>query len=146
MAIYVSGLLCQIALEEPDHSLTAVRIIDQIVSDLPSDVPFDKINILTPLSVFALILVKSDGPEDFELVFTGIAPNGQRVNPQKISIHSEGGSKGHQVRLGINIDPRNSGLWWFEIAIAGNVVLKMPLLIVASDQSANPSPSSEASE
>jgi hypothetical protein len=146
MAIYVSGLLCQYALEERDHVLTAVKIVDQIVFDLPSDIPPDKVNILNLLQVWALIFVKSDGPEDFELEFTGIAPNGQRVNPQRIAIHSKGGSKGHQIRLEIQIDPRSQGLWWFEIAIAGNVVLKMPLLIAASDQSANPSPSVEASE
>jgi hypothetical protein len=146
MAIYVSGLLCQLALEEPDHSLTAVRIMDQIVVDLPSDVPSSQINILTLLPVWALILVKSDGPEDFVLDFTGIAPGGQRVNPQRIAIHSEGGSRGHQVRLGINIDPRSDGLWWFEIAVAGDVVLKMPLLIVASDLSPRAFPSSEGSE
>jgi hypothetical protein len=109
MAIYISGLLCQVALEEPDQLLTAVRIIDQIVVDLPSDVPTDKLNILTLLPIWALILVKSDSPEDFELDFTGIAPGGRRVNPQRIAIHSGGGSKGHQVRLGIDIDPAKSG-------------------------------------
>jgi hypothetical protein len=147
VAIYISGFLCQYALEEPDHSITAVRICDQIISDLPSDVPPEKINIVNFLAIWVLLFVKSDGPEDFDMAFTGIAPNGDRVNPCLFNVRTEGGSKGHQIRTSLNIDPRSVGLWWFEVAAKGTVVLKMPLQVAAHDasQTSSQQPSSEAS-
>jgi hypothetical protein len=136
VAIYTSGLICQWALEE-NGVLSAIRIVDRIEVDIPTDVPAGAIVIATQVACFAILSFKSEGPEDFEVVFTAIAPNGQRLKRQTFSIHTDGGTHGHQLRIGMNFDPRNIGLWWIEIAVNGNVALKMPLELSLSTDPKN---------
>ena len=130
MAIYTSGFICQWALEERDGVLSAIRIIDRVEVDIPKDVPPGAIVVATQVACFAVLSFKSDDPEDFEVVFTAIAPNGERIRPQKFNIQTGGGSHGHQMRIGMNFDPRNVGLWWIEILVSGEVALRMPLALV----------------
>ena len=143
MAIYTSGFICQWALEEKDGVLSAFRIIDRVEVDIPTNAPSGAIVIATQVACFAVLSFKSDDPEDFEVIFTAIAPNGERIRPQRFKIQTAGGSHGHQMRIGMNFDPRNVGLWWIEILVNGKVALKMPLaLALPTDQSAPPENSS----
>jgi hypothetical protein len=130
MAIYTSGFICQWALEEKDGVLSAVRIIDRIEVDIPTDVSPGAIVVAMQVACFAVLSFKSEGPEDFGVVFTAIAPNGQRIHPQTFKIHTDGGSHGHQMRIGMSFDPSNIGLWWIEVAVNGAVALRMPLALV----------------
>ena len=135
MAIYTSGFICQWALEEKDGVLSAFRIIDRIEVDIPTGVPPGAIVIATQVACFAVLFFKSDAPEELEVVFTAIAPNGERIRPQNFKIRTGGGSHGHQMRIGMNFDPRNIGLWWIEIFVNGKVALKMPLSLVLPNHS-----------
>lgn len=130
MAIYTSGFICQWALEERDGVLSAFRIIDRVEVDIPTDVPPGAIVVATQVACFAVLSFKSESPEDFEVVFTAIAPSEQRIQPQTFKIHTDGGSHGHQMRIGMNFDPRDIGLWWVEVAVNGTVALRMPLALV----------------
>src|SRR5581483_6260556 len=124
---------------ERDGVLSAFRIIDRVEVDIPTDVPPGSIVIANQVACFAVLSFKSDGPEDFEVTFTAIAPNGERIRPQRFKIQTGGGSHGHQMRIGMNFDPRNLGLWWVEILVNGKVALKMPLVLaLPTGQSATP--------
>jgi hypothetical protein len=127
VAIYTSGIICQYALEESDHVLTAVRIVDHVVVDLPADTDLGRALIINQVECYAILSFKSDGPEDFEVAYSAVAPNGQRMNPAKFRAHTEGGTHGHQMRIGMSFDPRNIGLWWIEVLVNGELALRMPL-------------------
>ena len=138
-AIYTSGILCQIAIEEgPDRVLSAIRIVDRIEVDLPTDLAPDMTVIAMQVSCFAILSFKSESPEDFDVIFTGVTPRGDRVKQTTFKIHTDGGIRGHQIAFRMNFDPRNIGLWWFEVAVNGLIALKMPLEIV---RATDPDPS-----
>jgi hypothetical protein len=132
MAIYTSGFICEKLLEDKGGVMSAINIIDRAEVDLPIDVPFNQFNVITPLQITAVLIFKSDAPEEFDVVFTGFAPateshpDGLPVNPSTLHVKLGGGIRGHQYRLGITIDPRSLGLWWFNVSMNGEVVLKLP--------------------
>lgn len=157
MAIYTSGFICQQAIEDQEHVFSAIQIIDRIEVDLPTDVDPSKIVISTHVTCAALLLFRSDEPEDFDVTFTAVAPvppdilnppPGIRLRPREFKgIHSGGGVHGHQMRLNLRFDPRNRGLWWFEVAVNGRLVLKMPLeLVLMPDTSPAIQPTSDSPE
>lgn len=128
MAIYTSGFICQYLIDEgPEHIFSAIRIIDRIEVDVPTDLPAGTTVVTAPISFYAVVSFRSDGPEDFEMVFTAVAPGDIRLNPTTRRVQMEGGISGQTFGMRLNFDPRNIGLWWFEIKVNGNVVLRMPL-------------------
>jgi hypothetical protein len=139
MAIYTSGFICVHVLEEKDKVVSAIRIIDNVTADLPQNVSPGTLVFMPPFTCDGLILFKSDGPEEFDAVFTAIAPDGTRMpsNSQHVSI--AGGPSGHTMILRLNFNPQLLGLWWLEVLVRGNVALKMPLRINPSQGSTNQS-------
>jgi len=132
MAIYTSGFICQDLIEEgAEHVFTAIRIVDRIEVDVPTDLPPGAIVVTTPISFYAVMSFRSDGPEDFDMVFTGIAPGEIRANSTTSKVHTDGGVRGHSFAMRLHFDPRNLGLWWFEVKINDAVAFKMPLELAA---------------
>ena len=152
MAIYTSGLICQEAIEESGQIFSAIRIIDRIEVDLPTEIDPEKTIIANQIACVALLLIRTDGPEVFDVTFTAVAPvppgvldppSGLRMLPREFKgIHSGGGVHGHQMRLNLKIDPRLVGLWWFEVAVNNALVLKMPLELLRAKDT-DPTSSSE---
>lgn len=128
MAIYTSGLICQLAIQSTDGVMSAIQIVDRIIVDLPEDVPLGNM-VIQPVPCWAILVFKSEDPEEFNVGFTAIAPGGTRLNQSTFFVKLPGGAGGFQMRLGINIDPRNVGIWWFEVTVRGVTVFRMPLEI-----------------
>jgi hypothetical protein len=144
VAIYTSGMICQLALEDTDHSLSLIKLIDRVMVDFPEGVPADQLVVAWPLSCAAVLVFKSEGPEQFQVSFTAVAPDGHRTTPISFPVNLTGGGGGFSMRLALNIDARSLGLWWFEVAVRSTVVLRLPLEIARNP--ANPTESSSQDE
>ena len=134
MAIYTSGIICRDAIvEENTGILSAVRIVDHVVVDIPQPIPSGSV-IAYPVPFFVIIVFKSDAPEEFEMVFSAIRPDGKRKDEAPVPIRTGGGPHGHNVRIRIDMDPRLVGTWWFEVNVRGEVALRLPFSVIPPDQ------------
>lgn len=130
MAIYTSGLICQLAIEGEDKVLSAIQIVDRVVVDLPEHVDPNAIVVTMALSCFAVLMFRSDGAESFEATFAAIKPDGTRSKETRFPVSIPGGAGGLTMRVNLVLDPRSLGLWWFEVFVNGAVALRLPLEIV----------------
>lgn len=134
MAIYTSGIICNDAIEDREtRVLSAIRIVDHVVVDVPHPVPEGTV-IVYPVPFFVVLFFKSDDPEEFDIVFTGIRPDGLRIPHPPERITTGGGTQGHTVRIRIDMDPRLWGTWWFEVSARGQVLLRLPFAVIPPNQ------------
>jgi hypothetical protein len=143
VAIYASGILCKDVLEETmqdgQRVFSAIRIIDTIEVDLPEiPVSGEVTYVAFAIPCFALLVFKSDEPEEFDVVWTAIRPDGPRIALGPYRCSTGGGLSGHILKVTLNIPPQLTGLWWFEVAVRGELKLRMPLSLIREQ---NPAPS-----
>jgi|SRR5579862_1730766 len=137
MAIYTSGIICEQALDE-SGVLSAIRIIDHVLVDLPSPLPAGTV-VAYPVRIYAILSFKSDEPEAFDMRFEALRPDGNRYRQDPLPIRTAGGAGGHIVRIKLDIDPRLIGLWWFEVLIRDEVALRLPFVVGVSGPETPPS-------
>jgi len=68
VAIYTSGLICQLAIQSTDGVMSAIQIVDRIIVDLPEDVPLGNM-VIQPVPCWAILVFKSEDPEEFNVGF-----------------------------------------------------------------------------
>lgn len=133
MAIYVSGVFCKEVLRERSPSgaelLSAIRILDIVDVEIPTDTALTEGTVLGPAEFFLLAQLRSDDPEEFEIELAAITPSGKQTRIQAFPSKLGGNVSGHAIIVTIKLNAATEGNFWFEWRIKGELMLRMPLSI-----------------
>ena len=127
-----AALFCERVLQEVDGVLTLVRVVDRwnITGTSESMLP-------TAIQTNIVLMFKSGmfrGPA--QVMVTPISPRGNRLQPVTIPANFEGDEdRGVNIVLPIGFPVQEPGPYWFEVAVAGQVMTNMPLRVVYLQQS-----------
>jgi hypothetical protein len=122
-----AALLCEKALQETDGVVSLIRIVDRwTVSGPMEDMP------QTAIQATMVVMFKSGihrGPG--RLTLTPISPRGARLPAMDIPVHFEDDEdRGVNVIVPMSFPVQESGIYWFAIALDGQIVSHIPLRVI----------------
>lgn len=122
------ALLCEKALQENDGVISLIRAVDRwTVSGPTEEIPPN-----TTIQGTLVVMLKSGihrGPG--RLAVTPVTPNDTRLPTMEIPVHFEGDEdRGVNVVIPMAFPVTESGLYWFEIALEGQVVSYIPMRVI----------------
>ncbi len=139
--IFVSAFACEKVLRELDGMLTPVRLLTAMVSP-PIEISYPPMNDsparvdyrYAPVYFSIVALFLSDKNEKFTVIVKGTKPNGAPLEggPGPKFIDLKGGLGGSTIVYDLNMPSDQEGVFWINLYISGDVVSKVPLLVVHS--------------
>jgi len=139
-----AALLCEKALQETDGVISIIRIVDRWTVSGPTEGMLQ-----TTIQATMVLMFKSGfhrGPE--RLTITAITPRDERILPaMEIPVHFEGDEdRGINVLIPMLFPVREPGVYWFEVALRGQIVSHIPLRVIyhrVAPMQMPPNPSSD---
>jgi hypothetical protein len=134
--LYTSGLVCQQVLQESDATpqssgvLSAIRIIDRVIVDVPATLPGGVAYFLAPAHCVALVIFKSDTPEQFDAIIALHDPGGTLRISTNYACLTGGGVSGHALKLDLLLDSNSPGLWRVDVTVRGQLALRIPIEVI----------------
>jgi len=126
-----AAFFCEKVMHEADNVMSAIRIFDRMQVNTRSMQPgMPPPEHMPPLMlpVTAFILVRSGKAKGRKkLGLTVEAPSGLKVQRPPNFIHLEGGTHSATVVAEILLEVQDEGVYWFEIAVDGDFLTKLPL-------------------
>lgn len=141
---YVSAaFFCEKVLRELDESLSVVRIADRVMYPAKGLEP----GLRPAFSINGLLAVKS-GPTTGKHMITIVAeaPSRKRMPMYEIPLELKGNDHGQNVILNMTIGAEEDGLYWFDVLFDGDLLTRIPLMIVPLPDQAPPGPLPNAEE
>jgi len=125
-----AALFCERVLKEGDGVLSIIRVIDRVVqtaggSNVPEKMP--------PLNygLTALIMLKSGQASGSVQVGMSVEqPSGLTKDAASMSVLMEGGERGQNLVVQMQMTFEEPGLYWFNVMIENECVTRMPLRVV----------------
>src|SRR4051812_41509390 len=118
-----AALFCECVLQEKDGVLSAIRVIDRVIFQVPEG------GSPTPQLLTLLIALKSDDARGtYPLAISMERPSGEQVpSPLSVSVFLEGEERGANVMVPMRFDPEMPGLYWFDVLFNGTPITRVPL-------------------
>jgi hypothetical protein len=119
--------LCEKALQETDGVVSLIRIVDRWTVNGPSgEMP------KTPIQATMVLMFKSGfhrGPG--RVTITPITPREAQLQAMDFDVHFEGDEdRGVNVVIPMLFPVEETGVYWFTIALDGQVVSRIPLRVI----------------
>ena len=126
-----AAAFCDKVLQEKDGVLSLIRLVDRwnIVGQTEAMLP-------TAIQTHIVLMFKSGtfrGPSQVEI--TPVSPTGVRLQAVRVPVFFEGDDdRGVNLVLPIGFPAQESGLYWFEVCVSGQMMTQMPLHVVYLQQ------------
>jgi hypothetical protein len=128
-----AACLCERVLEEKDGVLSAIRIVDRIMLQgvAPPGVEMPPMPPV-PIMLVALVTLKNGSARGSRrLSLQPIAPSGFKLPGPSVPLLLEGDDdRGVNVRLVIQFQAQEEGLYWFDVLLDDELLTRMPLRVV----------------
>src|ERR1700736_4045097 len=125
-----AALICERVLEEKDGANSLIRLVDRIMvqaqgQQVPGEMP------VVPISLTAFIAFKSGQARGrFAVTLTPRTPSGFKLAGPTVPLLFEGeGDRGINLRIGLNFQVQEEGLYWFDVLLDDEVLTRMPLRV-----------------
>jgi len=147
VALYTSGFVCQSVLQEKDANdlspgvLSAIRILDRVVVNIPPPTQQGLAFVLPTAHCVALVIFKSDSPEEFDAILTVQDPSGQPKGNSLYRCKTGGGVLGHVLKIDVLLDSNLPGLWYIDVSVKDKRVLRIPVEVIHTATVQLPPPS-----
>jgi hypothetical protein len=131
-------LLCERVIEEKDGSLTAVRLIDQIILEVPQ-LPPNAVEITPPLNMTLLVSIREGEPTHaYEVSIVVRDPSGasRRLDPPG-QLLVAGVVAGGNFLAKFRFVPQQVGLYYFEVNLDGRFLSRVALDVIRRDSPAS---------
>ena len=125
---YVSAaLICEKVLQEPNGSLSLIRLADQVQIEMVG-VPA---GFKPGLALNGLIALKSGNAKGkFTITIDAINPKNETKRIGGWDVELQGNDHGANLILNLNLGIEHAGLYWFDVRVDGTRVSMIPLTIV----------------
>jgi hypothetical protein len=130
-----AAMFCERIIEEKDGVLSGIRIVDRVIQSAvgtgtPTEMP--------PLSIsLALLIILKSGAARgrSDVNVTVEEPSGfRRTIAEALTVMMEGDDRGANLILRLEWQARQEGLYWFDVAVDGVRLTRVPLRIVYQRQ------------
>ena len=126
-----AALFCEKVLQEPDHVLSIIRVIDQVTikvvgAEAPEALP------RFGYSMQALIMLKPGSARGRHTYMLSMErPNGLKNEVGTGTANFTGGqNQGASIRLNLNLTFDQEGLYWFDLILDGKLLTRMPFQVL----------------
>ncbi len=125
-----AALICERVMEEKDGVLSAIRIVDRAEVQIQGDQP-GLANIVPAFQLACLVCLKS-GPAKGQgaLTIDGVKPSGETKRLAEFPLDLKGGDSGQNLVINMTIASKEEGLHWFDVRFDGQLLSKIPLILV----------------
>jgi Family of unknown function (DUF6941) len=121
------ALLCEKALQENDGVISLIRVVDRWTVSGPTEDMSQ-----TTIQATLAVMFKSGihrGPG--RLTITPVSPSDARMPTMEIPVHFEGDEdRGINVVIPMAFPVQEQGVYWFEIALDGQVLSHIPMRVI----------------
>jgi hypothetical protein len=125
------AVFCEKVLQEKDGVMSAIRIVDKFIIDMPSEDTETPQTIIPKIDINIMIALKSgDFKGKKHLKIKPISPSGQELPGFTGPILLEGGDHGAFVVVRYLFAGDQEGIYWFEVELDGEILTKMPMHII----------------
>jgi hypothetical protein len=138
-----AAFFCETTIEDKqDGTITAVRMIDQILINLPpstpEDVPSETKKLPVPVS--GLLSFRSgDSPGEHTVRIVAESPSGKKQTVlEQVLLFSSPVQGGANLRLNQVIQVKKGGLFWLHVFLDGKRYARMPLMIEVQREGTTP--------
>ncbi|SRR5216683_6180302 len=125
-----AALFCEKALQEKDGVVSAIRIVDRVIS---SAIGADPPTSMPPLqwSITLFVSLKSGFARgSYSVRVTGTMPSGRAMPSASLPVLLEGDDRGVNIIANMTIQFQEEGLYWFDVYFEGRLLTRMPLRVV----------------
>lgn len=138
-----AALFCDKVIESKDNTISAIRIIDSIQTQLAADPTTLQAvaqahggKLPNPaIQVTGLFCVKAGDLEGkWNLRLDAVSPAGKRIEIQKLPIELHGADFGVNLVINLTYAVELDGIHWFELFFEDRVLTRVPLRITRSAQ------------
>jgi hypothetical protein len=124
------AVLCEKVLQEKDGVLSAIRVIDRIVStasgpEAPARMPPVAIR-LTALLSFRSGIARGS----YTVTLRPQAPSGRALPALALPVHFEGEDRGANLVLNLDSVLDEEGVYWFDVLLGEQRLTRMPLRVI----------------
>lgn len=125
----VTAVFCEKVLQEADGVLSAIRIVDKVIFELPKGAPHD---VSPAVELTALISLKSgDASGKFNVQLVPHSPSGKSMKiPEPVPLVLQGAEHGNNLIIKMVLPIKEEGLFWFDVVVDGTVMTRMPLTVI----------------
>jgi hypothetical protein len=136
LPIVTAALVCERVLVEKDEVISAIRIFDRLLYELPPTPTPPEFQAALAFSLL-VILKRGDargGSYDVDVVIR--SPSGKEGRPAaasgpvKLVLPGDDPDSGANVQVGIFMTPSEDGLHWLEVKINGRLSARVPLRLI----------------
>lgn len=117
---------CQTVLTENTGAISILRITDRIgvAGPTPEMTP-------TPIQITLIVILKAGFVRgQFKVSVQPSSPSGQQMTPLEVPALFEGEERGVQLLMPMAFVVQEQGLYWFEVAVEGDVLTRIPLRVM----------------
>lgn len=128
----IIAAFCEQVIEDKSGVLSLIRVVDRMNvtaqgPTAPDEMPSAMLN------WFLVLSMKSGEARGSHTVkIEPELPSGIRLEPMMLSVHLEGGSRGHNVVSRVNMKLEMPGLYWFRILFDDQSLTQIPVEVIYS--------------
>lgn len=125
-----AAMFCESAIEGKDGTLSLIRVIDRLTTtaagkDAPIDMPP-----VNHVMTAVLMLISGQALGRHDLRITSEGPSGETKEIWSGTMQMEGGHKGQNLLLNLNMQFQHEGVYWFTVTIDDRPITKMPFQVM----------------
>ena len=125
-----AACFAEMVLRDDTGVFSLIRIIDRVSQTAAGPNPPEKMSPFHyPLRIF-ISLKSGKALGHSEICIVPELPNGETLDPIRLTAHFEGGEHGFSAVINFDINFSIEGLYWFEVYVEGKHVTSMPLRII----------------
>lgn len=128
------ALICERALIESDGTLSLIRVVDKAQFSEPPPGIEGRAFHFARLTL-AVGLRSGEFRGEAGLVITPRTPDNQLAEPLRAAVTLAGGESAQNVLFELHMGIEKTGTYWFDVAVNGNLLTRVPLLVVSSPTS-----------
>ncbi|MEW5982693.1 MAG: hypothetical protein AB1806_10020 [Acidobacteriota bacterium] len=123
------AVLCEKVLHERDNTVSLIRIVDRLTISASADAPEEMPPVQATLTVF-LAFKAGFARGKYRVTVRPVTPTGDVLPEVSMPALFEGDERGVQHQIGLSLQFREEGLYWFDVLIEDLVVTRVPLRVL----------------
>lgn len=125
-----TACICEKVLLEQDGVLSAIRIIDRTIVNVPANLPPEAIPPLQLSHTLLICLKSGEARGSFSLHLSVEQPSGIRMPEQILPVFLEGEDRGVNLVIPMQLQLQQPGLYWFDLRLEDERLTRIPFRVI----------------
>jgi Family of unknown function (DUF6941) len=125
-----TACICEKVLQEVDGALSAIRIIDRQLLNVPANLSPDALPSVQVNHTLLICLKSGEARGSMSLTLTVEQPSGITSPPQMLPVFFEGEDRGVNIVLPMQLQLTQQGLYWFDLRLEDELLVRIPFRFI----------------